>query len=394
MPGGVYESEASYRARLEAMSLDELLPGYTATAPDGDTAGRLVTSDDAYVRDLAEGDIGQNLSTVALLNVGDTAGGPVATSTVAGFGGTIYASPDALYIAGATWSFVGGDVGVPNGSRLLKFQLAPDAVPLVATGQVDGYVLDQFSMDEEGDQFRIATTGFSGDFGGPTNSLFVLEQSGDELNVVGSLKNLKDGETLRSARFVGDQAYLVTFHQVDPLLVIDLSDATKLRVTGELTIPGFSSYLQPIGNGLLLGLGRDIDPTTNRDKGVQLSLFDVSDPAHPKRLASRILTDSWDQSEAEHDHHAFSYFPEQQILALPLHEFANADGSSRQSLIVLHIDPTKGADAIELLGKPVPPDGVNRSLRISDVLYAVGPEHVQALVLTRPEEVLGTVELK
>jgi uncharacterized secreted protein with C-terminal beta-propeller domain len=392
-PGGVYESEAAYRARLEAMPLADLLPGYTATAPDGDRAGPLITSADAYVRDLGSDQVGQNLTTLALLNVGDTAAGPVATSTVAGFGGTIYASPDALYLAGSVWSFIGGDIGVANGSRILKFQLAPDAVPLVATGQVDGAVLDQFSMDEDGDFLRVATTGFASDAGGTTNSLFVLEQAGDELNVVGSLKNLKNGEQLRSARFVGDQAYLVTFRQVDPLFVIDLSSPTNPRVAGELTIPGFSSYLQPIGNGLLLGLGRDVDAVSGRDKGVQLSLFDVSNPASPKRLASRVLTDSWDQSEAEQDHHAFSWFPEQQILALPLSEFANSDGSFGQSLIVLHIDATKGSDAIELLGKPAQPDGVRRSLRISDVLYAVGPEHVRALVLTRPEEVLGTVDL-
>jgi hypothetical protein len=120
LPGGVYESEASYRARLEAMSLDDLLPGYTSTAPDGDRAGRLVGSDDAYVRDLADHALGQNLTTVALLNVGDTAGGPAATTTVAGFGGTVYASPDALYLASATY-----DEGPNPTSRLLKFSSPP-----------------------------------------------------------------------------------------------------------------------------------------------------------------------------------------------------------------------------------------------------------------------------
>jgi uncharacterized secreted protein with C-terminal beta-propeller domain len=92
---------------------------------------------------------------------------------------------------------------------------------------VDGHVLDQFSMDEEGDHFRIATTGFAPAAGEFTNSLFVLEQAGDELNVVGSLTNLKNGEHMRSSRFVGDQAYLVTFRQVDPLFAIDLSDPTR-----------------------------------------------------------------------------------------------------------------------------------------------------------------------
>src|SRR3954464_12757035 len=145
---------------------------------------------------------------------------------------------------------------------------------------------------------------------GESNALSVLRQSGDQLGVVGSVTNLANGETLRAARFVGDdRAYLVTVHQVDPLFTVDLTDPTHPRVAGQLTIPGFSSYLQPVSNDLLLGLGRDVDANTKPDKGLQLSLFDVSDAAHPKRLALTPIATSWSTSEAEGDPHAFSYFP-------------------------------------------------------------------------------------
>jgi uncharacterized secreted protein with C-terminal beta-propeller domain len=384
-PGGVYESEASYRARLEAMSLDELLPGYTATSISGDTTGRLVTSADAYVRDLESSEIGQNLTTVALLNLGDTVGGPTATSTVAGFGGEIYASPTSLYLASASYSDSAGAT-----TRLLKFQLAPDAVPLSAVGEVQGSVPDQFAMDEEGDYFRVATSNWAS--GESTANVFVLEQSGDELNITGSLTGLKPGESLRSTRFVGDTAYLVTFRQIDPLLAIDLSNPSAPTLAGELHIPGFSSYLQPIGEGLLLGLGRDIDPDTNQDRGLQLSLFDVSNPANPKRIDALRLSDNWETSEAEIEHHAFAYFSDQKILALPVSHTTD-DGVSSSSLTVLRIDPEAGTNAIEKLGAPLLA-GVRRSLRIGDTLYGIGSDEVKAVQVGEPNVTIGSVDLK
>ena len=313
----VYESEAAYRARLEAMPLSDLLPGYTSDASGQTTSGSLITAADTYVRDLSAGVVGQNLTTLALLNLGDDAGGPTATSTVAGYGGTIYASTDSFYLASTQWADTGGET-----TEVFKFDMGTDSVPLLASGQVEGSVLDQFSMDESGDYFRIATNGWSGDTSPAgtdvTSSVSVLTQSGEELDLVGRVKNIAKGESLQSARFVGDQAYVVTFHQIDPLFVVDLSNPTAPRVAGQLDLPGYSSYLQPIGNDLLLGLGRDVDADTGQDHGLQVSLFDVSNPAAPQRLAKFSPGEAWSYSEAEYDHHAFSYFSDQQILALPV----------------------------------------------------------------------------
>lgn len=375
----IYESEASYRARLEAMSLEDLLPGYESTAGGQTTDGSLVQAPNAYVRDLGDDEIGQNLTTVALLDIGDNAGGPTATSTVAGYGGTVYASADALYLAGTAWSDDGEE------TRLFKFGLEADTVSLQATGAVEGSVLDQFGMDEYADTFRIATNNWSGD--GPTNHLFVLEQVGDQLETIGSIKNIAKGEQLQAARFDGPRAFIVTFLQVDPLFAIDLSDARSPRIAGELKIPGFSSYLQPIGDGLLLGIGRDIDTDGIGDNGLQLSLFDVSNLSSPTRIAKYTIPDGY--SEAEYDHHAFSYFSDQKILAVPVSTYDdNFDYS--QSLAVFEVDAA--GKQFKSLGEVDPGSAVRRSLRIGEVLFAVGDEHIQAVELTNPEVVIKTLK--
>ncbi|QOV87574.1 beta-propeller domain-containing protein [Humisphaera borealis] len=374
----IYESEAAYRARLEAMTLADLLPGYTSTADGKTTDGPLVSAPNAYVRDLGDNEIGQNLTTVTLLDVGDTNGGPTATSTVAGYGGTVYASADALYLAGTTWSDDGEE------TRLFKFGLEADAVTLQATGSVDGSVLDQFGMDEYADTFRIATNNWSGD--GPTNHLFVLEQVGDQLETIGSIKNIAKGEQLQAARFDGPRAYIVTFLQVDPLFTVDLSDARSPKIAGELKIPGYSSYLQPIGEGLLLGIGRDIDSDGVDDNGLLLSLFDVSDFAHPTRIAKTTIADGY--SEAEYDPHAFSYFAEQNILAVPVGSYG--DGEYTQSLAVFEVDVA--GKQFKSLGNVDPGSEVRRSLRINDVLFAVGDEHIQAVELLHPDVIIKTLK--
>jgi uncharacterized secreted protein with C-terminal beta-propeller domain len=270
-------------------------------------------------------------------------------------------------------------------------------------------------MDESGDYFRIATNGWSADNSSPeggsaTSSVSVLTQAGDELDLVGRVKNIAKGESLQSARFVGDQAYVVTFHQIDPLFVVDLSNPTSPRVAGQLDLPGYSSYLQPIGNNLLLGLGRDVDAGTGQDNGLQVSLFDVSNPASPQRLAKYALGQQWSSSEAEYDHHAFSYFSDQQILALPVDQsppYVDAGGGGTttgggtlistppiaqptEDLIVLKVDPA--GKQFQKLGEATPPGGVRRSLRIDDVLYAVGPDHVQAMQLDQPSNVIGVLD--
>jgi hypothetical protein len=116
---------------------------------------------------------------------------------------------------------------------------------------------------------------------------------------------LGDTEQIYSVRFMGEVGYVVTFRQTDPLYVIDLSDPAAPEMVGELKIPGYSAYLHPLGDGLLMGVGQDATED-GRVEGTQISIFDVSDPSEPRRLDTFTL-DSGSNSEIEYDHHAFLY---------------------------------------------------------------------------------------
>jgi hypothetical protein len=132
----------------------------------------------------------------------------------------------------------------------------------------------------------------------------VLRLDGDRLTTVGKVGGLGRNEQIYSVRFIGPIGYVVTFRRTDPLYTIDLSDPAAPKVVGQLKILGYSAYLHPAGDGLLLGIGQDAD-AQGRATGLQMSLFDVSNPAEPKRVSRVTLPNTW--SDAEGDHHAFTF---------------------------------------------------------------------------------------
>jgi hypothetical protein len=132
----------------------------------------------------------------------------------------------------------------------------------------------------------------------------VLRREGDRLTEVGSVDGIGKGEQIRGVRFIGSVGYVITFRQTDPLFTINLSDPTRPRVAGELKMLGYSAYLHPAGDGLLLGAGQAADGD-GRQQGLQLSLFDVSDPAAPRRLAQVVLPGA--VSDVESNAHAFTF---------------------------------------------------------------------------------------
>ncbi|MFM7136023.1 MAG: beta-propeller domain-containing protein [Planctomycetota bacterium] len=260
---------------------------------------------------LSAGDTGGGLVTVARLSTTDGRPGVDAAAVMVGMGSTIYASGDAVYVAGTSW---GGGAG-PTTS-LTAFSLG-DRIEHLASGSVPGFVPDQFAMDEAADgTFRIATqTGWWPRTA--SSAVHVLERQGRDFVTLGSVTGIASGEDLKAVRFIDDQAFVVTFEQVDPLFVIDLADPRNPRITGELRIPGFSSYLHPMEAGRLFGIGQG--DTWNTGK---LSLFDVSDPARPAEVDAVMLgdPDGWAFSEAAWDHHAFSWFATHGLVAVPVTE--------------------------------------------------------------------------
>jgi uncharacterized secreted protein with C-terminal beta-propeller domain len=257
----------------------------------------------------------------------------------------------------------------------VKFGLAGTNLSVEATGAFEGQVNNQFSVDPHDEHLRLA---YSRGLGTErSNGILVFDQVGDELTAVGKLDGLAKGESIFSARFIGDDAYLVTFLQTDPLFTIDLTDPTNPRLAGELKIPGFSRYLHPLGENQLIGFGRDAD-ATGQTLGLQASLFDVTDRANPKRVdVLEISTDGWAYSAAEWDHLAFQFNAEAGVMMIPL---ATQDGTH---LELIRVDESLG---LERIGAVSGDDGsVVRGLWIGTNVFAVGSNTIHAADLLSAE---------
>ena len=213
----------------------------------------------------------------------------------------------------------------------------PDGATYRASGIVPGTLLNQFSMSEWDGNLRVATTTQRVDFGTQQASgIHVLRRSGRSLNEIGLIDGLGRTERIYAVRFVGDLGYVVTFRQTDPLYVIDLRKPTAPELVGELKIPGYSSYLQPIGPGRLLGIGQDATEA-GRVQGTQLSLFDVSNPRNPVRLTSYRIGGS---SQAEYDHHAFLWWPATHDVIVPFNTYDPSRNLPQNGVVVASVTDT------------------------------------------------------
>ena len=245
-------------------------------------------------------------------------------------GEIVYSSGEAMYVATNRWMdpVVMDELDSPGThvTRIHKFALTARSADYRASGEVPGFMLSQWSMSEHEDHLRVASTSTPRWWGGDSSESFVtvLEEENGALREVGQVGGLGKGEQIYSVRFIGDVGYVVTFRQIDPLYVIDLSDPTSPRAKGELKIPGYSAYLHPLEDGILLGVGQDATDE-GRVLGTQVSVFDVSNPADPHRLHKLTLRDA--SSEVEWDHHAFLHWPQSGLTVLPLQRWAWDNGS-------------------------------------------------------------------
>ena len=250
---------------------------------------------------------------------------------------TVYGSPDSLYVATPRWR--DPDLSPERQGRGMITQVhrfaatSPTETVYRASGKVRGFLLNQFSLSEHRGRLRVASTSEPASSGGGRDGesesfVTVLSERGTRLARVGRVGGLGRGERIYSVRFIGDAGYVVTFRQVDPLYTIDLSQPTAPRVRGELKIRGYSAYLHPAGDGLLIGVGQDAT-TTGRELGTQLSLFDVSDLANPRRLHQRTVAPDA-SSAAEFDHHAFLWWAPTKLAVLPV-EIYGRDGTYRSA---------------------------------------------------------------
>ena len=331
-------------------------------------------------------------------------GVPIGSAGIVSTSDTVYASTTSIYLATVPWDWyqpVDGKVvsSTPPPTLIHKFSLGADGTAsYVASGEVPGQLLNQFSMSEYEGDLRVATTTPAANqviepesapiVQASSSAVRVLRPSGNELVQIGEVDGLGTGEQIYAVRFLGTQGYVVTFRQTDPLYVIDLSDPTAPVLSGELKIPGYSAYLHPVGDGLLLGVGQDASDTGGV-QGTQLSLFDVHDPANPVRLSTLAVGGF---SEAEWDHHAFLYWPEDGTIVLPVQPGWNNCGPTADCLAGALTNPTGGVVVAQLQGTTLVGKGVisseshstngcwnplQRSLAIGTELVTVGMGEMQ-----------------
>ncbi|MFH1438978.1 MAG: beta-propeller domain-containing protein [Candidatus Woesearchaeota archaeon] len=355
----------------------------------------------------------QNFITIASISMDDE-DADVNKEVVVGSGQNVYASLQNMYIAQTSWpryNRVGG-LAEDNVQKtvITKFELNGGDVEFLGTGDVKGHILNQFSMDEYDEHFRIATTisGYSNNVDTSTNNMYVLDE---DMEVVGELEGVAPGESIYSVRFMGKRGYMVTFRHVDPLFVIDLSNPENPEVLGKLKIPGYSDYLHPYDETHLIGIGKEVDASIDADKvhtegavyytaiqGVKLAIFDVSDVENPIEMYKEVIGDRGTESPATSDHKAFLFDKERELLIIPMTVAELKEGQPKnmqgdytfQGAYVYDINLEDGFD---LRGRVTHYDddeafkksgfyfrgdsSIKRSLYIDDVLYTLSDSRLQ-----------------
>ncbi|MCH8991273.1 MAG: beta-propeller domain-containing protein, partial [Acidobacteria bacterium] len=331
------EAEEKNRELLRNSTADNWLPYVVVTDHDGVDVtvveGTLVDCNRTHRPDEFSG-----LTTLSLVTLDvDELAIEDATAVFAD-GDIVYSSGDATYVATSRWinPFVWdrGEQPEDINTMIHKFTLEPRSAEYQASGSVPGYMLSQWSMSEWQGDLRVASTDSPQWWDTPESDsvVTVLRDNGDELETIGSVDGLGRGERIYAVRFIEDRGYVVTFRQVDPLYVIDLSDPRRPTVEGELKIHGYSAYLHPVSDDLLLGVGQDADHN-GRVTGLQASLFDVADPQAPERTDQFTMGDA--SSELEWDHHAFLFNPADGLTVIPFQRWD--DKGARAGALVLEV---------------------------------------------------------
>ncbi|GAA1635626.1 hypothetical protein GCM10009679_46010 [Saccharothrix algeriensis] len=370
------ERIAANRKLIDQAPLEKWLPAYTS---DG-VAGRLDCGD------VSRPDRFSGTATVTVLSFDLAAGralGDGAPVGVLADANTVYGSGPHLYLAhDERWR---GDQALGR-TELYMFDVTGPRPVFAASGSVPGWLLNQYSLSEHDGVLRAATTTGQpwGSQPSSESTVYTLRRDGGQLRQLGKLGGLGKGERIYAVRFLGPAGYVVTFRQTDPLYAVDLRDPARPRLTGELKIPGFSSYLHPLDGGRLLGVGQDATEQ-GRTTGLQVSLFDVGG-SDPKRLDQQKIAHGW--SEAEHDPHAFLYWPDTRMLVVPYMAY---DGGQRAGALVYRV----GSDRLEKIGEVSRAElsYPRRSLVVGDTLWVVGDTVAVATPLAAPGPALARVLL-
>ena len=319
---GSESSEASAerfnRLLVQESTLEQWLPNYNLHSANGESIsrGQLLDCDRVFAPSVFSG---FNQVSVLSFATSESLRPRDAVSTMAD-GETVYASVGNLYVSRVEYEYDEAADKQTAETVVHKFSLdSSGSAEYEASGRATGSPVNQWAFHEYDGRLFVATT--SADWNDSESFVTVLEDDGSgTLAQVGQVGNLGRDEDIYAVRYIADKAYVVTFRQTDPLYVIDLSDPTDPTTEGELKITGYSAYLHPVGEDLLLGVGREATDT-GRVTGAKVSLFDVSDPADPRTLDTLVLEGG--SSEVEWDARAFLWWAPEELAVVPISDWDN-----------------------------------------------------------------------
>lgn len=325
---------------------------------------------------------------------------------------SLYVSPNNMYLTQPRYNydwfadFDSESEGITT--NIFKFEIDETNLSFQSVMSVPGTPLNQFSMSEYNGDFRITTTledwsDWSGE--NSTNNLYVFDENS---NMIGSLEDLAKGERIYSTRFIGDRAYMVTFRQIDPFFVIDLSDSTQPTVLGELKIPGFSDYLHPYDENHILGFGQDAD-LNGRAKGMKVALFNVEDPSNPTQMHTYQIGDEGTYSDLLYNHRALLFSKSKDIMAFPVAIYEKPESESWGQLsfngaLNLSLDLEDGFEVqgkYSHLSEEINPDApweinydeeIKRLIYIEDNLYTISNQKIQSHPLSS-DDTINSIDL-
>ncbi|WP_292366135.1 MULTISPECIES: beta-propeller domain-containing protein [unclassified Methanoculleus] len=341
--------------------------------------------------------------TASAFSVRNDSGTTDAETFLLGYDTTLFASQKNLYIGYRNTgpAYFSGTPAESAGSReetiVHRFAIDDGRIEYAAMGRVPGHLLNQFSLDEYGENLRMATAveGWTREGSFQYNNVYVLDPA---MEIIGTLEHIAPDERIYAARFVGDRLYLVTFKRIDPLFVIDLSDPKHPGILGKLKIPGYSDYLHPYDADHIIGIGKETSENTWGGvsvEGLKIALFDVSDVNNPVPVDTVVIGEAGTDSEALRDHKAFLFAKEKNLLVIPVSEIKRIENpgskypgsygtTTWQGAYAYSVTPEggftlKGTVAHAEKGPSYTwnsADAVRRSLFMDDTLYTVSARSI------------------
>ena len=340
--GIIYTFSHTYNYNYYYLMDDKEKVDYTKLVPKVD--GKKIDIGRIYVPEYSDGESYTVVTSVDVKNPEKI----IDKKLIMDSGYNVYVSSENIYFWHTDYIITG------NKTEISKYSYKNGIITPQASASVMGTFNDDFSLDEYKGNLRVVVTKEKSSFriipfdvadndeeeDTTENSLYIFDK---DLKVKGKIEGLAKGEYIKSARFMGDMAYFVTFRQTDPLFSVDVSNPSAPKVLGYLKIPGFSEYLHPFGSGLLFGLGQDADEKEGGVKGLKLSMFDISNPYDVREIAKTIYSeDKYSSSTAEYDRKAITIDAGKNLIGLAVATYDESKGKSLEKYVVYGFDREKG----------------------------------------------------